>query len=242
MKPTLVYLHIPKSAGTSYRYYFTKAYGKENVFWHGLDGNPWWFRPKKIASKSVIGGHKTLSFYPKKFDALYAAVVRDPVERVASYFNYCTTPGASPNPAWRIEREKYLKNWQKHGVCSSSLAKSIRNSKKFRKAISNTQCAYLSRYGATLEGVHRTLKEEKMVIGAFDQLSGFDHYLQSELGLRLENQPRANVGHQGYTHEILSDTETIELVKALNQEDQALYDFIASDCAGLYDNTAHQKR
>lgn len=234
MNPTLVYLHIPKSAGTTYREYLINIYGKENVFWYGLDSDPKTFDPEEVASVSVVGGHKKLSFFPRTFDALYASVIRDPLERAVSHFNYCTAPYAGKGAKWPEEHLRTQEIWREKGMLPSSLLRSIENCEDFRHQVSNYQCDYLSRYGASFQGVRRTLEEESMVIGVFDQLPRFNAFLRSNLKFEIENKIRVNFSSEGYHTPILAEPGVVELVRSINAEDQALYNYVSSECGGLY--------
>ncbi len=235
MYPKLVFLHIPKAAGTSHRMYLASVYGEENIFWYGLHSDAKKFDADEIASVPVVGGHRKLDFYPPGLDALYTAVVRNPVERAVSFFNYCTAPLSGVSPKWRVEHEKWLEKWRKEkGMCHYSLSKSIENCKEFRKQVSNFQCDYLSRHGATFKGVLKTLKDENMVIGIFDQMSHFNDFFKNELMFYEENKVQANAGRMGYSSGILEEPGIIELVEEINKEDLALYYFVSKQCGGLY--------
>ena len=62
-QPKLVFLHIPKTAGTSQHQLFNRFYGRDNVFWFGdsCPGNIKRYPRKLIAESAVVGGHKPLS-------------------------------------------------------------------------------------------------------------------------------------------------------------------------------------
>jgi|GEM_PF-3575173 len=234
MGPSLVYLHIPKSAGTSHRAYLIKVFGQSQVFWYGLHSDGTKFKAKDLNASCAVGGHKPLAFYPRSFDALYSSVVRDPVERAVSFFNYCTEEPESVNPAWLKGRVNALEKWRELGVDRSSVARSIENCEAFRNDISNLQCRYLSRYEPTFEGVLKTLKEENMVIGVFDNLPLFNAFLQDKLNFPIENEARANMAREGYSSSIFGEPGVVDLIRSINVEDQLLYDFLRNKCDDLY--------
>ena len=80
-RPELVFLLIPKAAGTSQQNAFALHYGSENIFWIGKDCRPniWHYPRAQVGERYVVGGHKRLSFYPRGLDSLYCAILRDPV-------------------------------------------------------------------------------------------------------------------------------------------------------------------
>lgn len=207
--------------------------GEDHVFWYGVDTRKKWFEPGEVGSASIIGGHRQIDFYPNGFDALYTAVVRDPVRRAISYFNYCTRVSDSEEPEWKAQRQKDVASWQNLGVDPQSMTKSIKKCREFRNLISNYQCAYLSRRRATHKGVLRTIESENMVIGLFEGLEKFNRFFRDDLGFAFTNSVQSNIGAEGYYREIESEPGLVELVASLNKEDQALYDYLRRDCDSL---------
>ena len=234
MSSSLVYLHIPKSAGDSHRGYLRKVFGEEDLFWYGLHSEEKTFNASEVGTSFALGGHRPLAFYPRSLDALYTSVIRDPVERAVSFFNYCIDEGGGASGTWHEQRQKEIIKWQKRGIDSSSLSRSIERCKPFRKMVSNVQCSYLSRYEPTFEGVLKTLKEESMVIGVFDKLSLFNNFLKTELNFPIDNHVRSNVGRAGYSTDIFSEPGVVNLIRSVNGEDQLLYDFVRLQRGGLY--------
>jgi hypothetical protein len=49
-----------------------------------------------------------------------------------------------------------------------------------------------------------------------------------------ENRFRTNSSSEGYMAPILAEPGVVELIRSLNTEDQALYDFVSSECGGMY--------
>ncbi|MDX1696877.1 MAG: sulfotransferase family 2 domain-containing protein [Thiohalobacterales bacterium] len=234
MSTSLVYLHIPKSAGTSHRAYLMKVFGEDEVFWYGLHTESDKFDAGEVGPRPAIGGHRPLDFYPASLDALYTSVVRDPVERAVSFFNYCIAPPDKASIEWSEQRAAAQRKWRDWGIDPTSMVNSINNCEQFRSEISNLQCSYLSRYEPTFEGVQRTLQEHNFVIGLFDQLSLFNEFLQNELGFPIENKVRANVGQAGYSSDILKEPGLAALIRSINLEDQLLHDFIRLEQDGLF--------
>jgi hypothetical protein len=231
----LVYIHIPKAAGTSHREYLTRVYGKKSIFWYGLNSESEIFNKKEVAKAPVVGGHRPLGFYPAAYKALYTSIIRDPVERAVSFFNYRTAkPSEKYDKKWVKEQESALEYWRAHGIDPASMRKSIENCEEFRRDISNLQCRYLSRHGATFTGVRKTFQQTNMIVGVFDHLQKFNGFFQSELSYAIENNLRANTASTGYSAEILAEPGLVELIRSLNAEDQRLYDFVRYEHAGLY--------
>jgi hypothetical protein len=231
----LVFIHIPKVAGTSHREYLSQVYGEESIFWYGLDSEAEIFNKKELAKAPVVGGHRPLEFYPPAYKALYTTIIRDPLERAVSFFNYRATASAETgDERWLEKRATALSHWLAQGIDQSSMLKSIENCEEFRRDISNLQCRYLSRHGATFAGVRKTFQQTNIMVGVFDQLQKFNGFFQSELSFFIENNLRANTASNGYSAEILAEPGLVELIRSLNVEDQRLYDFVRYEHAGLY--------
>lgn len=92
----IVFLHIPKTAGTSTANCFIDMFGPSQVGWMGVnfpfedlaDGD-------KLKRFRVIGGHFTKAQTANwRFPAVHVSVVREPVARVLSYYQHIlNTPG-----------------------------------------------------------------------------------------------------------------------------------------------------
>ena len=83
-EPKIIYLHIPKTAGKAFEKLAEKNYGNEAC----LSTTGEFDRIKWIKAR-LIGGH----FFYSKYNGmvsqrLFISVVRDPVERALSRFNY----------------------------------------------------------------------------------------------------------------------------------------------------------
>ncbi len=96
---TLIFLHIPKTAGTTLRSILMRQYsdGKVCLIYDG-DDNPFIsteefnaFTDDKKSSYDAIMGHLTFGLHhmlPKELKYTYAAIIRDPVKRVLSLYNH----------------------------------------------------------------------------------------------------------------------------------------------------------
>lgn len=226
-----VYLHIPKSGGTTQRTLFQDVYGKAAVYWHGHT------RSARSEQALVIGGHREIGFYPSHLDALYLSVVRDPVERIVSLYSYYVRPDlVDGDVAWVSERQRLRERWLAAGMCADSILRSIEHSPDFRREIQNRQCAYLSRFEPTIEGVQQTLESTPMVIGDQAASMRFNQYLSEAFNWGEVPNRRHNRSKADGNRLLGSEPGLVDAVEALASEDFKLYRFIHHEHRGLYSN------
>lgn len=241
----LVFLHIEKAAGTSQRVLFYQTFGKENVYWYGTDPNRNKFLIEDVRQLFIIGGHKRFDFYQRyhknwflRLGALisqdsefysndgfgYMAVVREPIERVISFFQYCRT--------------KEYQRWSEHGLDPNSLHNTLRESRPFRRAIENRQCRYLSGFGS-FEKTKKNISRHKFVVGSLARIELFNEYLVKNIECVDRALDKVNAGSHGYKEDIDIDDQLKQEITDLVSEDIKLYTFINDDCGGLFDNISH---
>ena len=121
MKAPQVYLHIPKSAGTAHRTHLQMVYGESKVLWYGINSDAEKYDPSEADSYMAVGGHKPIRFYPPSLKPMYTSVVREPIERAVSFFNYSTEEPRSHSAEWTEIRAKDRQKWIDSGVDPESL-------------------------------------------------------------------------------------------------------------------------
>ncbi|MCP5204725.1 MAG: sulfotransferase family 2 domain-containing protein [Pseudomonadales bacterium] len=244
--PELVFLHIPKTAGTSQQTMFNEHYGRDSVFWIGRDCDPDIRRYPAglIGARPVVGGHKHLAFYPRNLDALYCALVRDPVQRAISLFVYYTRPELADSERERRIREAHIREWQRRGLDADSMSASIRNCRPFRREISNFQCRYLSRGRARFASVCKSLQGHDFLIGSVAHHQLFHDRLAELLDWVPAPPLQANRSRDDYARGFLQDAELVALIAELNGEDDKLVRWVQAEQGGLWSSVAdlHQRR
>lgn len=132
MQPLIYFLHIPKTAGTSFTYFLEqlvdksriyplKAWDSEQDFKTRAEGTDW-------EQYSLISGHYTnalVDFLPP--DAQIVTILRDPVERLISHFHHLL------NDPYELHYYdgKILKNFANGNVLE------MLKDERFRKGLSN---------------------------------------------------------------------------------------------------------
>lgn len=105
MIKSVVFLHIPKCAGTTVCTHMARALG-ERSFWHGFDGHVSQaiknHSPGEMLRRySFIGGHFTREMADallacSEREVLLAALLRDPMEQVRSYYQWISQVTSHP--------------------------------------------------------------------------------------------------------------------------------------------------
>ena len=242
--PELVFLHIPKTAGTSQRRSFAQYYGRENIFWIGDDcpGEVRDYPARELQGRLVVGGHKPLSFYPRRLDALYCAVLRDPVHRAISLFSYYTQPESAQTALGRQTRAAILERMRKQGMNPDSMLGSIRDCQAFRREISNVQCGYLSRSRKTFKGALHSLRKNDFILGSLNEYNRFHQRLGELLGWPDEEPGALNLSKANYESGYLGDPELVAQLRELNEEDYKLTQFLHREHDDLYVNLRNPAR
>lgn len=217
--PRTLFLHVPKTAGKSFEQLVIRNYGRSAVSL-STSGK---FAAAEWNRSAVIGGH---FIYPK-FDGmtgkrLFLAVVRDPVYRALSRFNYYVN--AEHQKDFRIAR----------GFDPGDPLKTMLYSSWKVEFVDDYQCRYLSGQ-PSLQGVMEAFQNDAFIVGTFDELRDWTTRVGSRLGWTDTELDRINVASDpDYMKELLANKELVENLRERNQEDYALYNFIRK--RGVYES------
>lgn len=213
----LIYFHIPKTAGTSFRFWARSAFKKDDVYWHGLqesglieDSNI-----ETLSKAKLIGGHfaasnRVISSVEKTFGAgniWYLAVLRDPIERIASHFNYVSE---RPNHPQYTEL---------------SLDEALKKGKtRFYDSQKNLQCSYFSKT-RTYEDALLWIKQRNCIVGDFKNMSLFYKEIEKIYDLTHVDLMHRNKSPKNYSH--IKKSKILEAyVESFCAGDSKLYDLV----------------
>lgn len=225
----LVYIHIERTAGTSARGLLAEAYGINDVHWLGIDVSPSGLKAAlATTNRRVIGGHlRYTDCVNVPGYRLFTSVVRDPVNRAVSLFNYHGSAGSTSHHA-RKSREANRNRWRALGLNPGSMLRTIEQVPEFRENVSNEQCRKLSGHGS-FAAVEEMLCNANFVLGTYDRLEEYNTRMAHLLHWRSLAPVRSNVAEtRDYQQRVLAEPGLKEEVLRLNQEDAKLYDFVSS--------------
>jgi hypothetical protein len=218
-QPLLCVVHIPKTAGSAIRETFISILGWEKVYWiaHKRPFEHWANSTgSEFDDYAVVGGHSSAAALDKiKRPKIFMSVVRDPVRRAISLFNYITC-GPDPNHGLRKELQ------------GLSLVEAIQTSANFRRDVENRQCALIGGE-ATFPAALRSICNSEWFIDQHEAVDELFARVCGRFGWPSRPLILDNVGREGYADEHLSDQDTITALKQINQEDGFLVSLFDKD-------------
>lgn len=206
----VIFLHIPKTAGTSIEGLFKSNYEDESYIERNgiIDVNTY----KKA---KVIGGHIPLSCYNYSRKHIYLTVLRNPIDRCLSLINY-----------YNSNRDGQLKFRISRGYNPKDPFDSIKNS-DFKNMFKNEMCYYLSSDGSrSFNSAVTNIKWRNFIIGHSDFLDEFTVALKDVFNLQSGDVNEKNKApNLNYLKEYYKNRELIDLIEQNNKEDIKLEAF-----------------
>lgn len=215
-RPLLVFVHMPKAAGTTFRAFLNKSFGRDSVRWIRKT-TPFDPAVDSLDGYAAFGGHAHLPRMQKMSagrNAVYVAIVRDPLSRMLSQFNYVRQ---------RPEHTLY---------CGDDIRAALTPGTKFYEASQNFQCRYLSGR-ADFNAVRRIIGKERVLIGAVEALDQLIDRVCEIWDVKPSKLKTLNSGSSSYREQFMVD-EALEFKDAHLKEDAKLYEFIRAE--GVYEN------
>ncbi|WP_417655388.1 sulfotransferase family 2 domain-containing protein [Pseudoalteromonas atlantica] len=217
-KSVLVYIHIPKTAGTFLRTAWLKK-NVSNYFWS--DENKKYPLVKDLeesyivaSSFEMLGGHLPLSTFlkfPTLQPRIFLNVLREPIARIISFYNHIK----NNDPSHPLHKE----------VNSHTLYELLMKEGAFYKMILNEQVRYL-----VSQDVTNFKESDLLIIGRQDKLNDFIETVNNIAG--LEYNPdildgiKSNSGAENYEKDIASQkdfTKALEVLKEITKAEKKLF-------------------
>lgn len=204
----IVFVHVPKTAGTSVNHYFQNLFGRENVGWLGINITPADLESgRRLSSFRVIGGHFT-RWHAERIPGrkIILSTIREPISRVLSYHRHILNRAIHPL----------------HTSLSGDLETDLRG--RFGKLIKNEQCKFLSG-SQSADKVMQKLSDGRSGLAVLGELQPFLTAVSKEL-----NIPTGRLEHvfpgEGAETEITESSNAV--LRLLIAEDLDLYARISS--------------
>jgi hypothetical protein len=220
MTKKLIFLHIPKTAGSTFKILIKDTLGDANVIWAAGDADKdalFNGDPASFEHAKVIGGHFMFRQALARFGSShsYLSVLRDPVARAISAHNYIMR-----RPEHGLYRMMH----------NRSMLYAIRTVRIFRDEMTNYQCNYLIEDGArTAENAIASVRKNGMSIFTLTQYAEMLETAKSVLGLTapLPMLHENAAPPESYSRAEYADPELIREIEMYNDEDIRLYQHFA---------------
>jgi hypothetical protein len=118
LKPA-VFLHIPKTAGTSIVRLARRHYGRANWCSHGATIGR---ESEEFKKKRFVSGHFGYDFArPLMLNRYSFTFLRDPVDRILSFYYFCKTRDPNEFPAYKLVHENSLDRYLELAIESKQI-------------------------------------------------------------------------------------------------------------------------
>lgn len=221
----LIFLHLPKTAGTTFRDILTRQYPARALY--GFEAGDEQhaaeifaaMTPAKLARLRVISGHLPFGVHkllPRK--ARYLTILRDPVERIVSQYFHVLR-----NHHHYCHEEVTRRNLSLGDFVTSGLTPETDNAQA-RMLAGVEQPAFGQCTEALLDQAQANLRKHFRLVGLTE------HFEQTVLLARAmlgwSKPPYFSVRNVGWNKERHIPAEELEVVRAFNKLDLALYDSV----------------
>lgn len=223
MNELLVHVHIPKTAGTALRSALRKMVPNNKIYWIGTREHltDEWQRlsARDLSRYKVLGGHRSHIELSQKIghrNAVYSALLRDPIRRAVSYFEFLKNMANADVAAGK----KLLPI--RRNILSQDLLTAVTKNAIFRNRITNAQCYAIS-------GAHSFAEATRMIENAewiIETDANIDRLLQrisDRFGWPQAKAEQRNVSKRGYFEKLCTE-EVAEEIRMLNLEDIQLFE------------------
>lgn len=100
MKPRVVFLHIPKTAGQSVHSYLVNAFGSDNVFPARVNHQFYQYSRSELLAYQIFSGHFDWSLLDCLPEPVFTfTILRDPIDRIVSFYLYLRREASKLEPA-----------------------------------------------------------------------------------------------------------------------------------------------
>ena len=218
----LVFVHIPKTAGLSLHSALENIYGKESTLRIGNEDDLQRLRQlpdDQVIDKAFLSGHFFYSDIKNRCrpDAILISILRDPIKRMLSNYNYIT-------------------NWDKHPLheqlVRQSLSEHVYANRNFFRGLCCRQLSGVPQADAAIEIV----QSRYALVGTTEHLPVFITALSRIIGENIA-EGRTNVS-LGQGPNIDLSSELCQVLLEITEEDRKLFHFLKALPDGLFEGPA----
>jgi len=213
-----VFLHIPKTAGTSIVDLARLHYGQKNICSHG---DFMGIEAASLIATPFVSGHFGYEFARELMPGRYSfTFLRDPIERTISFYYFCQTRNPDEFEEYRIAQENSLSRYLEMAI----------ESKQLDSWNNQTRLLAHSRESASKFSETELLSLAKLHLDDFSYI-GFTESFEQDSGVvaRAMGMGPKQAGHSNVTPKRVSVDEltsnTRRLLEKVNELDIELYQY-----------------
>lgn len=225
LEVSVIFLHIPKTAGTTLHTILERQYEAHTIF--TIDNDKKYIDDFKQLSESqkekirLLKGHMYFGLHESfPQPSTYITVMRDPVERVISHYYYVLCDSHNHLHQEVISQNISLKDFVSRGMCRN---------------LDNGQTRHLSTIGADvaygkcstemLESAKKNIQEHFAVVGLSERFDETLVLMQKRFQWQVPVYSKQNVNKNRLFKKDISQ-DTLKVLKSYNQLDIELYQYV----------------
>lgn len=211
----LIHIHVPKCAGTSINRFLAKKFPERCLTYSNPEVRSEFMKltvQERDSRYSAVRGHLYYgvhSYFSRSCQ--YFSVLRDPIERVCSYFNYVHLVKEHHNHAFFKENIRSIEDLSSELVLSNDSLRVNMNNYACR-AYSGLQCNSLSEWDRVSKSVDNLVNSEQLYLGKLDSVLNF--LAEENVCTRDDVLPQENV-----TKKLVTEDRDFEFATASNLSD-----------------------
>ncbi|NMC49415.1 MAG: sulfotransferase domain-containing protein [Desulfovibrio sp.] len=221
--PTLLHLHIPRTGGSSVRAFLGSLFPPQAVRSQDFHSSKESLEELRANARAIrlVSGHFHYGLHECFEDSLYVVVLRQPVARVVSLYNYIRqTPGHRLHGFFNEPGMTLKTFYDRHLELSPQFQDG--HVRQLLRLDQNPHYRPLDQ--EDLEAALAHLTSPKTLVVPLERLDLLPRLLERHFGpLGTISMPRINA-----TRPVAADPETVELIRRHNALDQLLYDAVAA--------------
>ena len=221
--PLIYFIHIEKTAGSSLRAYFRRAFGFDKCLFH----DPAIIRerpvdllalaasnPESLLRYRVLGGHIGFRRIPEVTlgrPTIFVSILRDPIARVVSHYQHVRTKPAHPMHNQFVNRTLFQ----------------AMHATLFTAMVDRLQIRALCGRKA-LPALREEMDRQQYIVGKQEHIQDLFNHLSCVFGHRTITDLNVNAGLPGYKEEIRAQPRYDDAIDIICEMNRAEYNFYES--------------
>lgn len=225
LKASVIFLHIPKTAGCTLNTILERQYKKSTIF--TIDSDKKYIDDFKQLTKSqkekirLLKGHMYFGlheFFPQQ--SIYITVMRDPVERVISHYYYVLSKPCNQLYQQVTSQNISLKDFVSSGMCLHTDNGQTRLLSTLGASTSYGQCST-----EMLESAKKNIQEHFAVVGLAEKFDETLILLQTKFQWKIPIYSKQNTTKNRPSKEDIP-RDALKIIENYNEVDTELYKYV----------------